>query len=106
MNVGVVNSRGPGENQLRVAELLGLGAIAQAERRGERGSSGRRADRAIQPRCAQPVKESAIHAGAVQQSHRAGVTVGKDRLRAELASNGAKTLRYRIQRFVPGTPIE
>ena len=33
VHVGAENVRAPGDDQLRVAELLGLGAVAEAERR-------------------------------------------------------------------------
>ena len=78
VHVGAENVGAPGQNQPRVAELLRLGAVAQAQRFGEPRLAGRRADGAVQARSAQAMKEAAIHALAVEQPHGAGVAVGQD----------------------------
>ncbi len=62
MDVRAEDVRAPGDDQLRVAELLGLGAVADAERLGHAGHAGGGADGAVEPRCAQAMEEAAIHA--------------------------------------------
>src|SRR6202011_5143197 len=57
MHVGAEDVRAPGENQLRVAELLGLGAVAEAQRCHETRGARTRADGAVEPRCTEPVKK-------------------------------------------------
>ena len=54
--------------------------ILRAVGRGQRLAAGRRADRAVEPRRAEPVEEARRHALALQHAHRAGVAVGHDRL--------------------------
>ena len=78
------NVRAPRQDQPRVAELLRLGAIADAERLGHARHPGGRADRAVEPRRAQPVEEPARHAAEIEEAHRPGVAVGQDRLGTEL----------------------
>ena len=47
VNVGAVNVRAPGNDQFRVAELLGLSAVFESEHRGQPSSTGGRADGAV-----------------------------------------------------------
>ena len=62
VDVGAENVRAPGEDQLRVAELLGLGAVAHAQRLRQSRAAGRRADGAVEARRAQAVEEAPVHA--------------------------------------------
>ena len=59
-------------------------------------------DGAVEPGRAQAVEEAAVHAGAVQQAHGAGVAVGQHRLRSELIGDRHEFSGDRVQRFVPG----
>ncbi len=67
VHVGAEDVGAPGDDQLGVAELLGLGAVAEAERSGHAGHAGGGADGAVEPRSAQAMEEAAVHAGAIQQ---------------------------------------
>src|SRR5437868_3142137 len=51
------------------------------------------------------MKESAIHALSLDQTHRAGVTVRKNGLRI-LLSDGSEAAGDRVQRFIPGNSFE
>ncbi len=107
MHVGGENAGAPGDDQLGVAELFRLGAVAEAERLHETRAAGRRADGAVEPRCAQPMEETAIHAGAVQQvpwcrrSCTAGSIPGRvqPEICASLRGDG-------IERFIPRDALE
>src|SRR5262245_55706623 len=52
------------------------------------------------------MEESPVHPRAVEQSHRAGIAVGKNRLTPAFASDRAEPLRDRIERFIPTDPLE
>ena len=106
VHVGAEDVGAPGEDQLRVAELLGLGAVADAQRLGQAGAAGGGADGAVEPRRAQAVEEAAVHAGAVEQAHGAGVAVGQDGFRAELGGDGVQARGDGVERFVPGDALE
>lgn len=101
MYVRAKNIGAPGDNQARVAELLGLGAVAQAERLGETRGAGGCADGAVEPRGAQAVEKAAVHAVALQQAHGAAVTVGQDGFGAGLGGDGAEPRGDFVERFVP-----
>ena len=67
----------------------------------------RRADGAVEPRCAEAVEETAVHAGTVEQPHGAGIAVGKDRFRAEFVGEmDVELVRDFVERFVPGDRAE
>ena len=89
-----------------MAELLGLGAVAEAQRLGEAGAAGRGADGAVQARRAQAVKETAIHAGVVEQPHGPGVAIGQDGFGAELGGDGLEARGDGVQRIIPGDALE
>src|SRR5579862_96945 len=75
MYVSAKHVRAPGDDQLGMAELLGLGAVAVAQRLHHARGSGGRANRTIQSRSPQAVEESPVHAAALQKSHGAAVAV-------------------------------
>ena len=101
-----MNIRAPGDDELRVGELLGLGAIAEAERGVLRGPAGAGANGAVEARRAQAMEEAAVHAGAVEQAHGAGVAVGQNRLGAVLLRDGGQAARDGVERFIPGDARE
>ena len=89
-----------------MAELLGLGAVAQALRFGQPRFARRRADGAVQPRGAQPVKEPPVHAFAVEQAHGSAIAVRQNGFRPELRGDGLEARGNGIQRLLPGDPLE
>ena len=106
VDVGAEDVRAPGEDQLGVAELLGLGAVAHAERLRQSHAAGRGTDGAVEPRGAEAVEEAAVHAAAVEQAHGAGVAVGQDGFGAELVRDRAQAFGDGVERFVPGDALE
>src|SRR5271154_100716 len=102
MHVGAVNVRGPDDDELRMAELFGLGSILQAERGYQGGAAGGGADGPVQPRRAQAMEETAVHAGAVQHPHGTGVAVRENRFGTEFAGNSREPFGDRVESFVPG----
>ncbi len=89
-----------------MAELFGLGAVADAEGLGHAGHAGGGADGAVEARGAEAMKEAAVHACAVEQAHGAGVAVGQDGLGAELGGDGAEAGGDGVEGFVPGDALE
>ncbi len=106
MNVGAVDVRAPGQDELRFCELLGLSAVADAQSSHQGGSSGGRADGAVETRCSQPVEEAAIHAGAVEEPHRAPVRVGKDGFGAVLAGDAGQIFGDGVERLIPSNALK
>ncbi len=88
-------------------ELLDVHADRCADDRAPAGLAGRRADRAVEQRRAEPVEEPAIHRRRLQQAHRSRVAVRHDRLRPIGRLRDAREpFRDRRKRFVPGNPRE
>ncbi len=85
MHVGAEDIGAPGDDEPGVAELFGLGAVADAEGLGHAGHAGGGADGAVQARGAEAMEEAAVHAFAIEQAHGSGVAVGEDGLGSELA---------------------
>ena len=99
--------RAPDHDQLRILELLEVGADRRADGRGVAGLAGGRADRAIEQRRAEPVEKAAVHRAVLQQSHRAGVAVRQDRLRpVGRCGDRRKRCGDGVERFVPGDALE
>ena len=99
------------EPQIRISlgvfELLEVGADRCADRRGIACLAGGRADRAIEQRRAELVKKTPVHRAALQQSHRAGIAVGQDRLRAiGRVGDRLEARSDRVERFVPAYALE
>jgi len=65
-----------------------------------------RADRAIEPRGAEPVKEAAIHGSVAEQTDRAGVGIRQDGLRPILLANEPQPFRYEVEGLVPADALE
>ena len=91
---------------LRMAELFGLGAVAEAQCLGKAGAAGGRADGPVEARGAQAMKEAAIHARAVEQSHGAGVAVRQNGFGPELVRDGRKPAGDGVERIIPGDAFE
>ncbi len=87
-------------------ELFGLGAVAMAQCFGKSRAAGGGANGTVQPRGAHPVEEAQIHAGAVEQSHGAGIAVRQDGFRAVLGSDGAQAAGDGVESFIPGDALE
>src|SRR5436305_5785509 len=68
VHVGAVNVCAPGNDELGVPELLGLGGITQAERRGKSRTAGAGTNSAVKTRGPQPMEEAAVHPRAIQQA--------------------------------------
>ena len=101
MDVGTEDVGPPGDDEFRVAELFGLDAVANAQRVVHAGNAGGGTDGAVEPRCAETVKEAAVHAGPVEKAHGAGVAVGQDRFGAEFAGYGLEFFDDFVEGFVP-----
>jgi len=67
MHVGAEDVGAPGDDQFGMAELLGLDGMAHAQRVAQTRYTGGGADGAVEPRCAQAVEKTAIHARAVSR---------------------------------------
>ncbi len=107
MQIGDDRIAAPDEDQPALVEVLDVGAHRRADRRGPAGLAGRRADRAIEQRCAEPVEEAAVHRPVLQQSHRPGIGIRNDRLRAVgRARDLAETRGDRVERLVPADALE
>ena len=106
MNVVAVNIRAPGDDVLGMAERLRLAAQLASHHRDKPLAAGGGADRPVELRRAQAMKEAMVHAGVVQHAQRAAIGVRQDRLRAKLAAYGAQALIDFIQRRVPTDPLK
>ena len=62
MHVGAEDVRAPGDDQLGVPELLGFGAVAKAQSVDQADAARRGTDGAVEPGCAQAMKEAPVHA--------------------------------------------
>src|ERR1035441_10514357 len=60
VDIGAENVRAPRQDQLRMPKLLRLRSVTHAQRLRQACGAGRRANGAVEPRGAQPVKETAI----------------------------------------------
>ncbi len=102
VQIGGDRVRAPDEDELRVFDALRVHADAATQRDLDAGAPGRRTQRPVELRCAQVVEEAPIHAGIVEQAHRARVAVGADRLRP--VGRGGDRLELRgdgVERLVP-----
>src|SRR6202035_468965 len=75
VNVIAVNIRSPGNDVLRMAEVFWVCAQLFPIDRHQGIAAGSCADGAIEPRCAQPVKEPAIHGAVTKHTHVPGIGV-------------------------------
>ena len=89
MNVVAVNVGAPGDDVFGMAKGLRLAAQLAPHHRDQRFAAGGGADRPVELRRAQAMKEAIVHAGVVQHAQRAAIGVRQDRLRAKLAAYGA-----------------
>jgi hypothetical protein len=81
VNVVAVDIRGPGDDVPGMAEVLRVGAELFSVDRHQGIAACGRADGAIEPRGAEPVKEAAIHGAIAEHTNGPGVGVGQDGLR-------------------------
>src|SRR5205085_4278172 len=82
MQIGDDRIRAPDQNQLRVLELLEVGADRSADRRSVAFLAGGRTDRSVEKRRAQAVEEAPVHRRGLHEAHRSRVAVRQNRLRA------------------------
>src|ERR1700677_3681200 len=78
MNVGPMNIRGPGDDEFRMAELLGFGSVTQTDGRSVSGASGGGANGPVEPGGAQAMEKAPVHSGAVQHPHGSGEAIRQD----------------------------
>ena len=95
----------PDQDQLRLVEALRVHAVAAAERRLDAGLAGRRAQRALELRGAQPVEEAPVHRAVLQHAHGAGVAARQDGLRI-LGGGRLQARRDLVERLVPADAAE
>ena len=94
--------RAPENDQLRFADRLRIGPHPRSIDQIQRLGSSRRADRARELRRADTAEESRRHRFALDQPHRAGVRIGKDRLwTISGIDDRLQALRDQADRFVP-----
>ena len=105
VQVGRDRVAAPDDDQPAGGEVLHVHAELAAVGQRQRLAAGGRADRALQPRRAEPGEEARRHALALHQPHRAGVAVGQDRLRVARRDR-AQLVRDDSQRFVPADRLE
>src|SRR5258708_912132 len=101
MNIIAVDVRCPGDDVARMPELLRLGAELYAENGLQSRLAGGRAKCSVQLRCAQAVKESAVHGSAIERAQRAPVGIRQDRLTAKLGRDRAPATRDLIESLIP-----
>ncbi len=106
VDVIAVDIRAPGDDVARVRELLGLGADLGAINAADTRLAWRGTNRAVEPRCAQAVKEAVVHRAAIQYPQRPAIGVRKNRLAAELVHDVLEARRDGGQRLVPGDALE
>ena len=97
--------RAPEHDQLRILELLDVGAVARAERCIQRLAARGRADRAVEEARAELVEEALRHRLALHHAHRAGVAVRHDALRID-ARDRLQACRDFVERRVPADALE
>ena len=92
----------PENDQLRFADCLRIGTHSRSIDQIQRFRSSRRADCARELRRADAAEESRRHRFALDQSHRAGVRIGEDRLwTISGIDDRLQALRDQADRFVP-----
>ena len=89
VNVGAVDVRAPGDDEFSSGGTVRARCRSARQRGDEAGAAGGGANGAVEARGAQAVEEAAVHAGAVEQAHGAGVAVREDRFGAELLAIAA-----------------
>src|SRR3954454_1772268 len=87
VNVVSVNVRGPRDDVLGMAELLGVGANIYAVNRFHPSRAGLGTNISVQLRRAQPVKEAAIHRAVAELAQSAAVGKRQDRFAAKFGGN-------------------
>ena len=94
--------RPPEQNEITFRHSLGVGADVRADRHSHPHRTRHRANRPIELRRTEEVEEAAIHRRALDESHRSGVRIGKNRLRAVArALDVEQSLRDLVERLVP-----
>ena len=106
MNVVAVNIRGPGDDVLRMTELLRLGAHLAAIDGDDRILAGLRADAAMQPRRSQAMEEAAVHRSAVQHGDVAAIGIRQNRFRTELRAGLLQPPDHLVVGVVPRDALE
>ena len=105
VQVGRDNVGAPEDDQLRVLELLDVGAVACTERGSERFAARGGADRPIEEARAEFVEEALRHRLALHHAHRARVAVRHDALRID-GCDRTQARRDRFERLVPAYASE
>ena len=106
VNVIAVDIRGPGDDVPGMAEVFRVGAQLFPVDRYQGIAARGRADGAIEPRGAEPVKEAAIHGAIAEHADGPGVGVGQDGLRTVLLGNDSQPFRDQVQGLVPADAFE
>ena len=106
VNVIAVDIRGPRDDVPGMAEMFRVGAQLFPVDRYQGIAARGRADRAIEPRGAEPVKEAAIHGPIAEHTHRSRVGVGQDGLRTVLLGDVPQPFRDQVQCLIPADGFE
>ena len=106
MDIIAVDIRGPRDDVTGMAEVFRVCAQLCPVDRDDGVGACSRADRAIELRGAEPVKEAAIHGAIAEHPHRSRVGVGQDGLRTVLLGNESQPFRDQVQGLVPADAFE
>ena len=106
VDIVAVDVAAPGDDQLRELEIFRGGAQFLAIDKVPRHPARFRADGAIELAGAEAMKEAPVHRPVAKNPHRPRIAVWQNRLRAVLIADLLQALRDRVQRFIPGDPIE
>ena len=94
--------RSPQQHEIALGQTLRIGADTRADRHPHPHRAGHRADGAIEHRGAEQMEEALIHRAALDEPHRAGVRIRKNRLRSVCgAGDRAEPARDLVERLVP-----
>src|SRR5437660_8438165 len=86
-------------------ELSGLGPEFRSQHRLQPSLTRRRANRAIQLRSPQPMKEPPVHRPAIQRSQSPAIRIRQNRLTAKLRRDRAKTRSDLDKSLAPRNPL-
>jgi len=106
VNIVAVNVRAPRDDEAGICEVFRRSAKANTVDAGQRRSTSRSADGAVELRSSQPMKKTAVHRGVAQLADGSGVAVGQDALGAMLVGDLLEPRSDLVQRLVPGDAFE
>ena len=106
VNVVAMHVAAPHQDQTRMRKIFRRRAQLHTVHTRQRRPASARADRAIQLRSSQPVKEPPVHRPVSKLPNRSRIAVGQNALRPVLRRNQFQFQPYQHQRFVPRHGLE